>query len=96
MRKAQWGGFNAKKAAFQVRKYDTAVAKGNMPKLRDHHPQLLECTAVCVDLSDYLGNQAKEAVMRMMRGLVGAGMLPRPDAPTELLEQALEAEAKEA
>lgn len=70
MRKAQWGGFYAKKAAFSVQKYDLYVAKGKMPKLKDEHSELLECAKVCVDLAEFLRKEAQNAILDSVTGLV--------------------------
>jgi len=70
MRKAQWGGFYAKKAAFTVRKYDLYVAKGKMPKLKNEHADLLECATVIVDLAEFLRKEAQNAIMDSVTGLV--------------------------
>eukprot|EP00931_Biecheleriopsis_adriatica_P010360 TRINITY_DN111437_c0_g1_i1.p1 TRINITY_DN111437_c0_g1~~TRINITY_DN111437_c0_g1_i1.p1 ORF type:complete len:359 (-),score=96.06 TRINITY_DN111437_c0_g1_i1:11-1087(-) len=70
MRKAQWGGFNAKKQAFTVQKYDLYKRKGKMPKLADEHAQLLECAKVGVDLAEYLRRIAQQAIMDSVIGLV--------------------------
>lgn len=70
MRKAQWGGFYAKKAAFTVQKYDLYVAKGKMPKLKDEHSELLACAKVCVDVAGFLHKEARNAIMDSVTGLV--------------------------
>jgi len=72
MRKAQWGGFYAKKAGFTVRKYDLYVRKGKMPKLADEHAELLECATVAVDLGEFLRKEAQGAIMDSVTGLVAA------------------------
>lgn len=70
MRKAQWGGFYAKKAAFTVQKYDLYVAKGKMSKLKDEHSELLACAKVCVDVAGFLHKEARNAIMDSVTGLV--------------------------
>jgi len=72
MRKAQWGGFYAKKAGFTIRKYDLYVRKGAMPKLADEHAELLECATVAVDLGEFLRKEAQNAIMDSVTGLVAA------------------------
>eukprot|EP00928_Gymnodinium_smaydae_P070587 TRINITY_DN54394_c0_g1_i1.p1 TRINITY_DN54394_c0_g1~~TRINITY_DN54394_c0_g1_i1.p1 ORF type:complete len:434 (+),score=129.78 TRINITY_DN54394_c0_g1_i1:54-1355(+) len=70
LRKAQWGGFYAKQAAMQVRKYDIYKRKGAMPRLSEEHPDLIECATVAVDMGEFLRKEAQGAILDSVTGLV--------------------------
>merc|ERR1712032_133857 len=76
MRTAQWGGFYAKTAAGKIRKYDiyTANFRTKLPKLKDNHPELLECAEVCVQVGDFLRKEAQSQIMDTVVDLAGKAM----------------------
>lgn len=70
MRTAQWGGFYAKKHAWNVKKYDLYKRKGDMPWLKEEHEELAECAEVCKDVAEFLRKEAQGNIMDCVTALV--------------------------